>query len=115
MTKLINHYSINPEDNPILEQIAACLGGLSGEQQSALAIAALYEGFEPCAVEFDYCSCPSQRFDDCVALLQYLSLLGKLALGRAILEDLAVVEMLGRPCNGKTASESHIQAVKLLT
>lgn len=93
MTIFVNHYSVNPTDDPILKQIEAHLGQLSREQQAALAIAALYEGYEPCSVAFDYSSCPPYRFEECVTLLQLPSLPGKLALVRAITEHLAVMEM----------------------
>jgi len=105
MTRFINHYSVNPTDDPILNQIATHLERLSCEQQAALAIAALYEGYEPDPVAFDYSSCPSRQFEECVALLQHLALPGKLALARAISEHLMVAEMvgghreaLGKPC-----------------
>lgn len=92
MIRIFN-YSVNPTDDPILDQIAIHLRGLSREQQAALVVAALYEGYEPCAVAFDYSCCPSRQFDECVTLLQHLSLPGKLALVRAITEQLAVIEM----------------------
>lgn len=110
MTQLTNHYSINPSDDPILNQIAGHLGRLSNEQQAALAVAALYEGYEPCSVAFDYSRCPSRRFEECVALLQQLSLPGKLALVRAITEQLAVVEITGEKTNEmtlRTVSVTH--------
>lgn len=91
MNLLINQYSFNRENEPILDQIAIHLRGLSCEQQAALAVAALYEGYEPCAVAFDYSCCPSRQLEECVTLLQHLSLPGKLALVRAITEYLAVL------------------------
>lgn len=96
MIQFTNHYSINPSDEPILSQIAAHLEQLSPEQQAALAVAALYEGYEPCSVVFDYSSYPSRQFEECVALLQHLSLPGKLALVRAITEHLMVAEVAGQ-------------------
>jgi hypothetical protein len=106
MTSSINHYSINSNDEPILNQIAAHLGRLSREQQAALVVAALYEGYEPCSVAFDYSCCPSRQFEECVVLLQHLSLPGKLALVRAIAEHLTVVELTGQKTN-----EMSLQAV----
>lgn len=96
MTRFIHSHSLNQDDDPILDQIALHLWKLTQDQQVGLAIAALYEGFEPCSVEFDYCCCTSYRFDECVSLLQHLSLLGKLALARSITEHLAVVETAGQ-------------------
>jgi len=96
MTRSIDYYSVNPKDEPILDQIAAHLERLSCEQQAALAIAALYEGYEPDPIEFGYGSCLPYRFEECVALLQHLSLSGKLALVRAITEHLMVVELEGQ-------------------
>lgn len=114
MTRSINCYSINPNDEPILNQIATHLERLSHEQQAALTVAALYEGYEPDYVEFGYGSCPPYRFEECVTLLQYLSLPGKLALVRAIAEGLVVMEMAGRrqswlsnPSNNKLNHPGH--------
>ncbi|CAA9555556.1 hypothetical protein AVDCRST_MAG81-192 [uncultured Synechococcales cyanobacterium] len=95
--KLLTTYSINPADDFILNQLAPQLWQLSREQLAAIAIAALFEGYEPASIDFDYCcSSPSGRFEECVVLLQLLSLAGKLALCRAILEHLTIVEMAGK-------------------
>lgn len=94
MTKFLNHCSFNQEDDSILDQIAAHQGRLTNEQQAVLVITALYKSYEPCSVKFNYGSCPSCHFYECVVLLQQLSLPGKLALSRAILEHLAVAEII---------------------
>jgi hypothetical protein len=106
MTTMVSQYSTNPTDDSILNQIATHLERLSREQQAALVVAALYEGYEPCSVAFDYSCCPSRQFEECVALLQRLSLAGKLALVRAISEHLAVVELTGQKTH-----EMSLQAV----
>lgn len=76
--------------------MAPFIWSLTRDQQAAIAVAALFESFEPDEVCFEYGYCCSRRFDDCIVLLQTLSLHGKLALCRAIAEHLAVVEMAGR-------------------
>lgn len=114
MTQLTNHYSVNPTDDPILNQITTHLERLSQEQQAALAITALYKGYETCSVAFDYSCCRSRQFEECVTLLQHLSLPGKLALVRVIAECLAVMEMAGQrrswlsnPSNNKLNHPGH--------
>lgn len=95
MTKPLNYYSTNREDEPILNQIAPRLWCLALDHQIAVAIAALYEAYEPDAISFDYDRYPSRCYDKCIELIQLLSKSGKLALCRAITEHLAVREMAG--------------------
>jgi len=90
------------------------LWSLSIDEQVAIAIAALYEAYEPDAILFDYERCPSRRYDQCIELIQLLSKPGKLALGRAILEHLAVVEMAGKS-EGAAASDNFCTCVALLS
>lgn len=97
-------YSVNPYDDLILNELAPQFWHLSQDQQVAIAIAALYEAYEPDAICFDYERCPSRRYDECIELIQLLSKPGKLALGQAILEHLAVVEMT-RKREGAAASD----------
>lgn len=94
--KSLSQYSVTETDDSILNQMTHLIWGLSKDQQAAIAVAALFESFEPREVCFDYGYCCSRRFDDSIMLLQTLSLHGKLALCRAIAEHLAVVEMAGR-------------------
>jgi len=91
----LNFHSVDQANDAILDTIAPHLWSLSIDEQVAIAIAALYEAYEPDGILFDYECCPSRRYDQCIELIQLLSKPGKLALGRAIFEHLAVVEMAG--------------------
>ncbi len=103
----LSYDSTKPEDDDTLDQIAPQLWRLSQEQQVAIAIAALYEAYEPDPISFDYVCCSSEQYDQCIELIQLLSLAGKLALCRAIVEHLAVAEMAGE---GATEPQSQPQA-----
>jgi len=92
----LNFYSVDQANDATLSTIALHLWSLSIDEQVAIAIAALYEAYEPDAICFDYDRCPSRRYDQCIELIQLLSKPGKLALGRAVLEHLAVVELVGK-------------------
>ncbi len=109
MTTLIC-YSFDSRDNSTLNTIAPHLLSLSTDQQAALAIASLYEAYEPDSVCFDYDKCLSRRYDQCIELIQLLSKAGKLALCRAITEHLAVAEMVGK-WDGATEPENQLQAL----
>ncbi len=75
MLNLIS-YSLNPKDEPTLQQIEIHLQHLSQNKKTALAIAALFEATEPSAIYFDYnCEC-SSKFNQSIALLQKLSTAG---------------------------------------
>ena len=108
MFNLISH-SLNPKDEPVLQQLETHLHYLSKDKKAAIAmvaertargIAALYEATEPSAVDFDHvCDCCPKfnKAKPCVcacaiALLQDLSHWGLLAVARAIAEELAVLE-----------------------
>jgi hypothetical protein len=101
MPLLISH-SLNPKDEPILQQLEIHLQSLSQDKKAAIAIAALYEATEPDEIYFDYiCDCCSKfnKAKPCVracaiALLQDLSKPGLLAVAIAITEELAVLEQL---------------------
>lgn len=85
----------HPQDEPILQQLETYLQYLSNDNKAAIAIAALYEATEPQAVYSDYiCKCYYPKLSKSIALVQELSKPGKLALARAILEELAVLEQL---------------------
>ncbi|PSB26106.1 hypothetical protein [Chlorogloea sp. CCALA 695] len=101
MLNLTSH-SVNPKDEPVLQQLQIHLQHLSQDKKAALAIAqartqgfaALYEATEPQEIYFDYvCDCCS-RFNKAIALLQDLSKPGLLAVARAITEEIAVLEQL---------------------
>ncbi len=93
MFNLISH-SLNPKDEPVLQQLETHLQHLSQDKKASLAIAALYEATEPSAVDFDHiCDC-CPKFNKAIALLQDLSHWGLLAVARAIAEELAVLEQL---------------------
>lgn len=91
--KPLNAYSVEPEDDPVLDAINPQLANLTTDQQVAIAIAALFEAYEPDSISFDYEHCTSRHYDLSVELIQLLSKPGKLALCRAVLEHLAVEEM----------------------
>ncbi len=93
MSQLITHSS-NVEDEPLLQQINACLQQLTQDQKAAVAVAALYEATEPFQIFLAYELDGIGSFSDCVELILQLSYQGKLALTRAIAEELAVLERL---------------------
>ena len=101
MLNLTSH-SLNPKDEPILQQLENHLPRLSQDKKAAIAIAALYKATEPSAVDFDHvCDCCPKfnKAKPCVracaiALLQNLSKPGLLAVARAITEELAVLKQL---------------------
>ena len=91
---LLTSHSLNPKDEPTLQQLQNHLQCLSQDKKAAIAITALYEATEPNAVDFDhvYDCCP--HFNKSISLLQDLSKPGLLAVARAITEELAVLEQL---------------------
>ena len=93
MLNLTSH-SLNPKDEPTLQQLETHLHHLSQDKKAAIAMAAIYEATEPSAVDFDHgCNrCP--KFNKAIASLQDLSKPGLLAVARAIAEELAVLEQL---------------------
>ena len=93
MLNLTSH-SLNPKDEPTLQQLETHLQHLSQNKKAALAIAAIYEATEPSAVDFDHVCDFCPKFNKAIALLQNLSKPGLLAVARAITEELAVVEKL---------------------
>ncbi len=102
MPLLISH-SLNPKDEPTLQQLQNHLQYLSQDKKASLAIAALYEATEPSAVDFDHVCDFCPKFNKAkpvtgracaIALLQDLSRSGLLAVARAIAEELAVMEQL---------------------
>ena len=93
MLNLTSH-SLNPKDEPTLQQLQNHLQYLSQDKKASIAIAALYEATEPSAIEFDHVCDRCPKFNKAIALLQDLSHLGLLAVARAIAEELAVLEQL---------------------
>ena len=93
MLNLTSH-SLNPKDEPTLQQLQDHLQHLSQDKKASLAIAALYEATEPSAVDFDHVCDRCRHFNKAIALLQDLSKPGLLAVARAITEELAVLEQL---------------------
>jgi len=91
MLNLTSH-SLNPQDEPILQQLQNHLQYLSQDKKAAIAIAALYEATEPSAVDFDHICYRCPKFNKAIALLQDLSHWGLLAVARAIAEECAVME-----------------------
>ena len=91
---LLTSHSLNPKDEPILQQLETHLQHLSQDKKAAIAMTAIYEATEPSAVDFDHvCDC-CPHFNKAIALLQDLSYSGLLAVARAITEELAVLEQL---------------------
>ncbi len=90
----LTSYSRHQQDESVLQQNETHLQCLSFDGQAALAIAALYEATQAQAIDFDYNCNRSTSFDKSVALLQDLSYDGKLAVTRAIAEELAVLKQL---------------------
>ena len=93
----MNHiltYSSNVEDEPLLQQINACLQQLTQDQKAAVALAALYEATEPFQIFLAYELDGIGGFSECVELILQLSYQGKLAVTRGIAEELAVLELL---------------------
>ncbi len=93
MLNLISH-SLNPKDEPILQQLEIYLQQLTQDKKAAIAIAALYEATEPSAIYFDYVCDFCAKFNEAIALLQDLSKPGLLAVARAITEEIAVLQQL---------------------
>lgn len=108
----LNFHSVDQANDATLSTIALHLWSLSRDQQVAIAIAALYEAYEPDANSFDYECCPSRQYDQCIELIQLLSKPGKLALCRAITEHLAVAEMAGR--RGKATTSDNFCTLPVL-
>lgn len=111
--KPLNSYSVDQANDATLNVIAPYLWSLTIDQQVAIAIAALYEAYDPDSICFDYERCPSRRYDQCIELIQLLSKPGKLALCRAVLEHLAVLEMTGKG-DGATTSDNLCTFLALL-
>jgi hypothetical protein len=102
MLNLISH-SLNPKDEPTLQQLQIYLQYLSQDKKAAIVMTAIYEATEPSAVDFDHvCDClrhcaPRNRcsyFNKAIALLQNLPKPGLLAVAKALLDELAVLEQL---------------------
>ncbi len=93
MINLTSH-SLNPKDEPVLQQLQNHLQHLNRDKKAAIAMAAIYEATEPSAVEFDHICDRCRHFNKAIALLQDLSHSGLLAVARAIAEELAVLEQL---------------------
>ena len=90
----ITSYSLNPKDEPILQQLQNHLQYLSQDKKAAIAMTAIYEATEPSAVDFDHVCDRCPYFNKAISLLQNLSKPGLLAVARAIAEELAVLEQL---------------------
>ena len=93
MPLLISH-SLNPKDEPTLQQLQNHLQYLSQDKKAAIAMTAIYEATEPSAIEFDHVCNRCPHFNKAIALLQNLSYSGLLAVARAITEELAVLQQL---------------------
>ncbi len=91
---LLSSHSLNPKDEPTLQQLEIYLQYLSQDKKAAIAMAAIYEATEPSAVDFDHVCNRCRHFNKAIALLQNLSHSGLLAVARAIAEELAVLEQL---------------------
>jgi hypothetical protein len=91
---LLTSHSLNPKDEPTLQQLQNHLEHLSQDKKAAIAMAAIYEATEPSAVDFDHVCDHCPKFNKAIALLQDLSKPGLLAVVRAITEELAVLEQL---------------------
>lgn len=93
MLNLTSH-SLNQKDEPVLQQLETHLQHLSQDKKAAIAISALYEATEPSTIHFDYICDRCPNLNQSIALLQKLSTAGKLAVARAIAEELAVLQQL---------------------
>lgn len=93
MLNLTSH-SLNPQDEPTLQQLQNHLHYLSQDKKAAIAMTAIYEATEPSAVDFDHVCDRCPHFNKSIALLQDLSKPGLLAVARALTEELAVLEQL---------------------
>lgn len=93
MSQVITHSS-NVKDEPLLQEINACLEQLTQDQKAAVAIAALYEATEPFQIFLAYELDGIGAVTECVELILQLSYQGKLAVTRAIAEELAVLALL---------------------
>ncbi len=93
MSQAITHSS-NIEDEPLLQEINACLEQLTQDQKAAVAVAALYEATEPFKIFLAYELDGIGAFTECVELILQLSYQGKIAVTRVIVEELAVLERL---------------------
>lgn len=93
MLNLTSH-SLNPKDEPVLQQLETHLQHLSRDKKAAIAMTAIYEATEPSAVDFDHICDRCPKFNKAISLLQDLSHAGLLAVARAIAEELAVLEQL---------------------
>jgi hypothetical protein len=91
---LLTSYSLNPKDEPTLQQLQNRLQYLSQDKKAAIAMTAIYEATKPAAIDFDHVCDRCPRFNKAIALLQDLSHSGLLAVARAIAEELAVLEQL---------------------
>ncbi len=91
---LLTSHSLNPKDEPTLQQLQNYLEHLSQDKKAAIAMAAIYEATEPSAVDFDHICDHCPHFNKSISLLQDLSCSGLLALARAVTEELAVLEQL---------------------
>jgi hypothetical protein len=86
-------HSRNASDEPILHSLDQHLQSLSPNQKAGLAIAALYTAIKPKNTSVSV-NCDCSKLISAVELLLQLSVPGKLALTRAIAEELAVLEQL---------------------
>ena len=91
---LLTTFCCHPQDEPVLKQLETHLQCLNFDNSAALAIAALYEATQAQAISFDYLCNRCSSFNKAIALLQELSPTGLLAVARAILEELSVLEQL---------------------
>ncbi len=83
MFNLTSH-SLNPKDEPTLQQLEVHLQHLRQDKKAAIAMATIYEATEPSTVDFDHiCNC-CPKFNKSIALLQNLSHSGLLAVAEPI-------------------------------
>jgi len=90
----LTSYSCHPQDELVLQRLETYLQYLSFNEKAAIAIAALYEATEPATIHFDYICDRCPKLNQSIALLQKLSASGKLAVTRALAEELAVLQQL---------------------
>ena len=90
----ITSHSLNPKDEPTLQQLEIHLQHLSQDKKAAIVMAAIYEATEPSNIDLDYICDRCPHFNKSISLLQDISKPGLLAVARAITEELAVLEQL---------------------
>ena len=65
----LTSHSLNPKDEPILQQLETHLQYLSQDKKAAIAMTAIYEATEPSAINFDHICDLCPHLNKSIALL----------------------------------------------